>query len=222
MQSEKKGQENGKKTQEAKTILEAKNISFRYQKNLPWILNNVNLEIKEGERVALVGPSGYGKSTLARILAGYEAPKTGEVLWQGKPLPRTGYCPVQMIGQHPERAVNPRWKMEKILRECWNPQEDLLKRMGIEKAWMKRWPIELSGGELQRFCIARVLGPETEFLICDEISTMLDVITQAQIWQVILEETKRRSMGMIAITHNMALAERICTRIVELPQIDKK
>lgn len=222
MQSEKKEQENSQKTQEAKTILEAKNISFRYQKNLPWILNNVNLEIKEGERVALVGPSGYGKSTLARILAGYEAPKTGEVLWQGKPLPRAGYCPVQMIGQHPERAVNPRWKMEKILRECWNPQEDLLKRMGIEKAWMKRWPIELSGGELQRFCIARVLGPKTEFLICDEISTMLDVITQAQIWQVILEETKRRSMGMIVITHNMALAERICTRIVELPQIDKK
>lgn len=222
MQSEKKEQENSKKTQEAKTVLEAKNISFRYQKNLPWILNNVNLEIKEGERAALVGPSGYGKSTLARILAGYEAPKRGEVLWQGKPLPRTGYCPVQMIGQHPERAVNPRWRMEKILRECWNPQEDLLKRMGIEKAWMKRWPIELSGGELQRFCIARVLGPGTEFLICDEISTMLDVITQAQIWQVILEETKRRGMGMIVITHNMALAERICTRIVELPQIDKK
>lgn len=222
MQSENKERENRRELQKTETMLEVKNLSFRYQKNLPWILNNVNFKVEAGERTALVGPSGYGKSTLARILAGYETPGIGEVLWQGKPLPRTGYCPVQMIGQHPEQAVNPRWRMEKVLRECWNPGEDLLRKMGIEKAWMKRWPIELSGGELQRFCIARVLGPQTKFLICDEISTMLDVITQAQIWQVILEETKRRGMGMIVITHNMALAERVCTRIVELPEINEK
>ncbi|GFI32577.1 nickel import ATP-binding protein NikE [Lachnospiraceae bacterium] len=200
--------------------LQAAHISFRYQKNAPWVLKDVNLEVEAGERVALVGPSGCGKSTLAGILAGYEIPESGEVLWEGRPLERRGYCPVQMIGQHPEQAVNPRWRMEKILRECWNPKEELLQRMGIEKSWMTRWPNELSGGELQRFCIARVLGPETKFLVCDEISTMLDVITQAQIWQILLEETERRRMGMLVITHNRTLAERVCSRIVNLEEIN--
>lgn len=195
--------------------LEACRISFRYDKKDPWILEEYDLKLSAQERTALVGPSGCGKSTLSKLLSGYERPEKGEILWKGKPLPQTGYCPVQMIGQHPEQAVNPRWKMEKILKECWDPKEELLKKMGIEKEWMKRWPIELSGGELQRFCIGRVLGPKTEYLICDEISTMLDVITQAQIWQVLLEEAEKRKMGMLVITHNRALAERVCNRIVE-------
>ncbi len=201
--------------------LEARNIQFRYQKGSPWILKGVSIKIEAGERVALVGPSGYGKSTLARILAGYEMPLQGEVLWNGQPLPRAGYCPVQMVSQHPERAVNPRWKMEKTLRECWEPDGAFLQKMGIEEAWMKRWPIELSGGELQRFCIARVLGPKTKFLVCDEITTMLDVITQAQIWQVILQETKRRGMGLLVITHNLALADKVCNKVVGLPEINR-
>lgn len=199
--------------------LEARGIQFRYRKDSPWVLKNVSIRIEAGERVALTGPSGYGKSTLARILAGYETPVQGEVLWEGRPLPKAGYCPVQMVSQHPEQAVNPRWRMEKILRECWEPDEPFLERMGIEQAWMKRWPIELSGGELQRFCIARMLGPQTKFLVCDEITTMLDVITQAQIWQVLLEETKSRGMGLLVITHNLALAGKVCDRVVELPKL---
>lgn len=75
-------------------------------------------------------------------------------------------------------------------------------------------------GSSSGFCIARVLGPETKFLICDEISTMLDVITQAQIWQILLEETQSRGMGMLVITHNRALAKRVCTRIVDLSEIN--
>lgn len=86
---------------------------------------------------------------------------------------------------------------------------------------MNRFPAELSGGELQRFCIARVLGPETKFLICDEISTMLDVITQAQIWAVIKKHAKERNLGMIVVTHNMDLARQVCDRIVELPKINE-
>lgn len=201
-------------------LLEARNISFRYHRKSPWVLQHVNLKIAAGERVGLVGPSGYGKTTLSKILAGYVKPVQGEVLWKGKPLALSGYCPVQMISQHPEQAVNPRWKMKKILRECWQPQDELLKRMGIEEEWMERWPVELSGGELQRFCIARVLGPETEFLLCDEISTMLDVITQAQIWKVLLKEAETRNMGMLVITHNHALAEKVCTRMIKLPELN--
>lgn len=200
--------------------LKAEHISFRYNDRSPWILKDVNFTVDSADRIALVGPSGYGKSTLSKILSGYLAPTEGAVLLEGEPLPQKGYLPVQMIHQHPEQAVNPRWKMKKILTECWTPDEALLHAMGIEAEWMKRWPSELSGGELQRFCIARVLGPDTKFLICDEISTMLDVITQAQIWELILKTAKERQIGLVAVTHNMALAEKVCTRIVSLPEVN--
>ena len=73
-----------------------------------------------------------------------------------------------------------------------------------------RMPHELSGGELQRFCIARALNPQTRILICDEITTMLDVVTQAQIWEVIMDLAEERGMGVLVITHNAYLAERLC------------
>lgn len=200
--------------------LKAENISFRYTEKSEWILKDISLQVESGERVGIVAPSGYGKSTLSKILAGYREPSSGKVLIDGNPLPKKGYCPVQMISQHPELAVNPRWKMEKILNESWNPDEELLKKMGIEHSWLTRWSSELSGGELQRFCIARVLSPKTKFLLCDEITTMLDVVTQAQIWQLLLEIAEERNLGMIIITHNKALAERVCTRLIDLTEIN--
>ena len=204
------------------TLLEARNVSFRYGSG-PWILQNVDLQIGEGERVGLIGPSGYGKSTLARIMAGYEQPVSGQVLWKGAPLPSRGYCPVQMIYQHPEKAVNPRWKLKKTVTESWEPDDALLKELRINKdLWYSRWPNELSGGELQRFCVARVLGPKTEFIIADEMSTMLDAITQAQIWNVLLDQVKRRNLGLLVISHNMALADKLCTRIVNLEELNLK
>ena len=204
------------------TLLEARNVSFRYGSG-PWILQNVDMKIGEGERVGLIGPSGYGKSTLARIMAGYEQPVSGQVLWKGAPLPSRGYCPVQMIYQHPEKAVNPRWKLKKTVTEAWEPDDALLKELRINKdLWYSRWPNELSGGELQRFCVARVLGPKTEFIIADEMSTMLDAITQAQIWNVLLDQVKRRDLGLLVISHNMALADRLCTRIVNLEELNLK
>ena len=202
--------------------LSAENISFRYTDKSSWILKDVNLKIETGERVGIVGPSGYGKSTLAKILAGYNRADSGQVLLDGKPLQAKGFCPVQMIYQHPELAVNPRWKMEKTLNECWNPDEKILERFGIEKDWLTRWPRELSGGELQRFCIVRLLSPETKFLICDEITTMLDVISQAQIWNVLLQMAEERNYGMLIVTQNMDLAKRVCTRIVDLSEINRR
>ena len=200
-------------------LLEAKNISFRYRKG-PWILKDVNFYADSKESVALCGPSGYGKSTLAKILSGRLMPTSGEVLLDGKPIPVKGYNPVQLVYQHPEKAVNPRWKMNDILREAWSPDDALLKRVGIEQEWLKRWPRELSGGELQRFCVARALGPETKFLLSDEITTMLDVITQAQIWNLVIDIVKEREMGLIVVTHNMALADRVCSRKVNLAEIN--
>jgi peptide/nickel transport system ATP-binding protein len=195
--------------------LEAKNISFRYGKKSDWALEDLSIHVEAGESVALVGPSGCGKSTLSRILAGYLKPQRGEVLLNGAPLPEKGFCPVQMIHQHPELSVNPRHKMGRILREAWTPDAPLLREMGIEPEWLNRWPGELSGGELQRFCIARVLGPETKFLICDEISAMLDVITQAQIWRIVQNVAERNKLGLLVVTHNRALARKLCQRTVD-------
>ncbi|MDE6959255.1 MAG: ATP-binding cassette domain-containing protein, partial [Lachnospiraceae bacterium] len=93
-------------------ILEAKNISFRYGKDTRQILNDFSLQIESRERVGIVAKSGFGKTTFCKILAGYEKPDQGEVLLDGKPLCECdGYCPVQMIWQHPEQVVNPRLRM---------------------------------------------------------------------------------------------------------------
>lgn len=196
--------------------LEAKQVSFRYDRKQNWVLENTSFSIESGERLALFAPSGYGKSTLAMLLAGYLEPTQGEILLDGKPLPKKGVCPVQLIYQHPEKAINPRWRLKKVLEESGEMREDVLDAFGIERAWLERFPRELSGGELQRFCVARALMSGAEFLICDEISTMLDVITQAQIWNVVLDEAKKRNMGIIAVTHNRHLAERIADRVYDL------
>ena len=199
--------------------LEANHISFRYGGTGDWVLKDVSLQVEAGDSIALVGPSGCGKSTLANILSGYRSPEGGEVLLDGKSLPKNGFCPVQLIHQHPELSVNPRHRMARVLHEAWTPDEALLEEMGIRNEWLTRWPSELSGGELQRFCIARVLGPDTRFLICDEISTMLDVITQAQIWRIVLDAAARNNLGLVVVTHNKALAQRVCRRTVELQPV---
>lgn len=196
--------------------LEARNLSFRYEQNLPFVLENIDFRIEKGEVLALLAPSGYGKTTLAKLLAGYLKPSDGEVLLNGAPLPENGICPVQLISQHPEKAINPRWRLKKVLEESGELREDMLSAFGIEKAWLERFPRELSGGELQRFCVARALLSGAEYLICDEISTMLDVITQAQIWSAVLAEAESRGMGILAVTHNMHLARRIAHRVYDL------
>ena len=196
--------------------LEARNVSFRYDRREPFVLENCSLSVEKGERLALFAPSGYGKSTLVKLLAGYLEPTSGEILLDEKPLPKKGLCPVQLIYQHPEKAINPRWKLKKVLEESGELQMGMLRAFGIEDAWLERYPRELSGGELQRFCVARALMSGAEFLICDEISTMLDVITQAQIWNVVLAEAEKRNMGLIAVTHNLHLARRIANRVYDL------
>lgn len=196
-------------------ILEGRNLTFAYDEKEGAVFSDVNLKVESHERVAVLGPSGFGKTTLCKILAGYLKPKAGGVYLDGKPLPMKGYCPVQMIWQHPERAVNPRLRLRDTLADGQNVEERIIKSLGIEEDWMNRYPQELSGGELQRFCIARALGRDTRFLIADEISTMLDLITQSQIWTFLLEEVKRREIGLIVVSHSEPLLAKIADRRIE-------
>ena len=196
--------------------LEAKNIYFRYDRKQSWILEDCSVRVDRGECLAISAPSGYGKTTLAMLLSGYIKPVKGEILIDGKALPEKGVCPVQLIHQHPEKAINQRRRLKRVLEESGKIDADVLSAFGIEHEWLDRFPRELSGGELQRFCVARALMSGADYLICDEISTMLDVITQAQIWNVVLEEAKKRNIGLIAVTHNMHLAKKIATRIIDL------
>ena len=196
--------------------LEAKNIYFKYDRKSPWILENRSLTVENGARLAIFAPSGYGKTTLAMLLSGYLKPTAGEILLDGKPLPTKGVCPVQLIYQHPEKAINPRWRLGRVLEESGQIDDDILDAFGIERAWLSRFPRELSGGELQRFCVARALISGAEYLICDEISTMLDVITQAQLWNLLLSEAEKRNMALIAVTHNKHLASRIAEKTIDL------
>lgn len=197
--------------------LEARALSFRYDNGNRQILNNLSMTLISTDRLGLIAPSGFGKTTFCKILAGYEKPDSGEVLLDGKPLSDwKGYYPVQMIWQHPELSVNPRWKMGEVLKEGDQVEQRIMDGLGIEPDWLNRYPSELSGGELQRFCIARALGQRTRFLLADEISTMLDLITQSQLWNFLLEEVKNREIGLLAVSHSDALLERICTKILRL------
>lgn len=217
-------------------MLEACDVTFGYGKAAP-VLSGLSLSVAPGERVALVAPSGAGKTTLCRLLAGYDEPWSGTVLVDGTPLPRHGRCPVQLVGQHPELALDPRMTLGASLAEALGGRdggrhgrrkgdepipsslgvhEELLGRFGIQSRWLARYPRELSGGELQRLCIVRALLARPSYLVADEMTTSLDAISQARIWHELLAELDQRSMGLAFTTHSPALAARIATRVVEL------
>ena len=160
-------------------MLEARGITYAYPGARTPLYRDFDLAVGPDERVALSAPSGFGKTTLCRMLAGYDRPQKGEILVDGAP-------------------------------------QRLLDDLGIQKRWLARFPHELSGGELQRFCIARALAANPRYLVADEVSTMLDAVTQAQIWRFLVEETQARGIGLVFVSHSHALTERIATRVVDL------
>lgn len=191
-------------------MLQGKDLWFRYGADLPWVVQAQTLTVAPGEVIGLMAPSGYGKTTLGKLLAGYLQPTQGQVYLDERPLPTRGYCPVQLVFQHPELAVNPRWRIDRILREGHPPALHYLDALGIHSGWMTRYPHELSGGELQRVAIARTLNRHTRYLIADEMTAMLDANTQALIWQVILDFAQQFQVGIIAISHDRPLLQRLC------------
>ena len=199
--------------------LKAENISFSYNKKRQ-ILKDVSLSVNSNQIIGLIGDSGSGKSTLCKILAGYISHYSGNVTLDGKKIPDKDYYPVQLIFQHPEKTMNPKWKMEKVLNEAWTPTQELKDTFGLKDSWLTRWPSELSGGELQRFSIIRALNPKTRFIIADEISTMLDAVTQVQIWDALIKHAKANNIGILAVSHDPELLEVVCDDILHFNEIN--
>jgi peptide/nickel transport system ATP-binding protein len=203
-----------------KMELKATNISFKYPSANKYLLKDINLELDNSKIIGLIGDSGSGKSTLCKILSGYISKYEGTVTFDGNPLPKKGFKPIQLIYQHPEKVMNPKWRMENVLKESWDADDEFLKEFGIQKSWLTRFPQELSGGELQRFSVVRSLNPNTKFLIADEMTTMLDAITQVQILDSVLKIVKQRKMGFLLVSHDMDLVNTICDDKIYLKDIN--
>lgn len=199
--------------------LKSENISFSYNKKRE-ILKDVSLSLPSDKIIGLIGDSGSGKSTLCKIMAGFITHYKGNVTIDGNEIPDKDYYPVQLIFQHPEKTMNPKWKMEKVLNESWTPTQDLKDTFGLKDNWLTRWPSELSGGELQRFSILRALNPKTKFIIADEISTMLDAVTQVQIWEALIKHCRTNNIGILAVSHDPELLEVVCDDIMYFKDIN--
>ena len=203
-------------------MLKGNNLWFRYGKQLPWIVKDRSLVVAPGEILGLMAPSGHGKTTLGKVLSGYLPATKGSVSVNGRSLPQRGYCPVQLVFQNPELSVNPRWRIHQILQEGYPPDSNQLEAFGIHPSWLNRYPHELSGGELQRVAIARILTPATQYLIADEMTAMLDANTQALIWQIVLAFVRKQQIGLVVISHDQPLLKRLCDRILHLDNSPKE
>ncbi|MGD1896269.1 MAG: ABC transporter ATP-binding protein [Phormidesmis sp.] len=197
-------------------MLKGDSLWFRYGPQLPWTVQNISLAVAPGEVLGIMAPSGYGKTTIGKLLSGYLPAIKGAVSVNGRSLPQKGYCPVQLVFQNPELAVNPRWRIRQILQEGGKLNLAQLAAFGIHPNWLSRYPHELSGGELQRVAISRILNSATRYIIADEMTAMLDANTQALIWQIVLDFVKKQQIGLVAISHEQRLLERLCDRILNL------
>jgi len=214
-------------------ILETKDIDISFysaeKKSRIHAVNDVSFEIAEGEFVGLVGESGCGKSTVAKIVSGLLKPDKGAVFLSGEqlgwPFSREAYKKLQIIFQHPQESFDPRKTIGRSITECqinFGVSKDsakavtlsLLERVGLGPEFSRRYPHELSGGECQRAAIARAICVSPKLLICDEITSALDVSIQAQIIELLRELRRGLKLSALFISHDLALVQGICDRIL--------
>ncbi|MDF5755890.1 ATP-binding cassette domain-containing protein [Spongiactinospora sp. TRM90649] len=210
-------------------MLEARDVSVAYQRRTA--LAGASLAIEPGTVTGLGGPSGCGKSTLARVLSLMLRPDSGEVLMDGAPVRRWRQradrrlrIRVALIYQSPRQAVDPRLTLTEVIAEplAANGRPDparvreLARETGLTADLLTRRPHEVSEGQLQRACLARALTLEPRYLICDEMTTMLDASTQAHLVGVVNDYRRRAGAGVLAISHDAVLLDRWADRRVEM------
>ena len=196
-------------------------------------VSNVSLDIARGEQVAVVGESGCGKSTLAKLVACMEQATDGKIIFDNNDITKIKRKDlkayrrqVQMIFQDPSGVFSPRMRIGSFLMEPWINFERLsredakqkaiesLERVSLSEEYFKKYPHQLSGGELQRVAIARAISLKPKLLICDEATSALDVSIQRSILDLLSDIHKETGFSNLLISHDLALAEDFCDRVV--------
>ncbi len=174
-------------------------------------VDDVSFEVARGETLALVGESGCGKSTVARLIVGLYAPSAGHIEFRGRRM--------QMIFQDPYASLNPRWRVKDIIAEpirllkTGASVEEVLVQVGLSADDGEKYPHEFSGGQRQRISIARALAGEPDFLVCDEPTSALDVSVQAQILNLMTDLQQRLGLTYVFISHNLAVVSQVADRV---------
>ncbi len=197
-------------------------------------VDGIDIEIAKGETFSLVGESGCGKSTVARLVVGLYPPTAGTIEFDGNDMAgrhsRSDMAALrrrmQMIFQDPYASLNPRWRVFDIIAEpirafglstdkadLQKRVEDLLRQVKLTPADGRKFPHEFSGGQRQRVSIARALASQPEFLVCDEPTSALDVSVQAQILNLMVDLQRRFGLTYLFISHNLAVVYHISTRV---------
>ncbi len=205
-------------------------IIERQPKLLLHAVDGVSFEIEKGKTLALVGESGCGKSTVAKLMVGLYQPTRGSMTFDGMDAHATYKGPtglklrerIQMIFQDPYASLNPRWIVEDIIGEPLKEHGiitdaaelkakvgELLKSVGLSPLDMPKYPHQFSGGQRQRISSARALATNPEFLVCDEPTSALDVSVQAQVLNIMKDLQKQRGLTYLFISHNLAVVRHV-------------
>ena len=229
-------------------LLQVQDLARRFDVSPPWLtrvlerrprqwlqaVDGVSFEIPRGQTLALVGESGCGKSTVARLLAGLYAPSAGRVLFDGQDAHAAYAGPqalalrrrLQMIFQDPYASLNPRWRVGEIVGEPLREHGlapgaaerrervgELLRSVGLAPADMVKFPHQFSGGQRQRISIARALATAPDCLLCDEPTSALDVSVQAQVLNLMKDLQRERGLTYLFISHNLAVVRHVSDRV---------
>ena len=229
-------------------LVQANDLAKSFDVSPPWLnrvlerkprvllnaVDGVSFSIERGKTLALVGESGCGKSTVARLLVGLYEPSRGGMHFdgqdahaafktaEGRKLRRR----IQMIFQDPYASLNPRWIVEDIVGEPLREHEilkegpalkarvgELLQSVGLSPLDMVKYPHQFSGGQRQRISIARALATQPEFLVCDEPTSALDVSVQAQVLNIMKDLQRRQGLTYLFISHNLAVVRHVSDRV---------
>ena len=238
----------GEATRAPRPLVEAHDLAKTFDVSAPWLerviarkprallqaVDGVDFAIQRGRTLALVGESGCGKSTVARLLVGLHTPTRGAVSFDGQDVAATLASRqarvlrrrMQMIFQDPYASLNPRWKVVDIVGEPLREHglttrsdhlrervEALLVSVGLAGRDADRYPHQFSGGQRQRISIARALATEPEFLVCDEPTSALDVSVQAQVLNIMNDLQRQRQLTYLFISHNLAVVHHVADTV---------